>query len=112
MAGKVKMMTAKPASQEPIDVKIEFSQSAGLIRVVDPRIFRADRRGWCTTLAEAATSRQGVQAVRLDLRTATCEIQFTSGPMATAMADVFAASMSVANQSSTNQRGSGRSWYS
>jgi len=112
LAGKVKTISAKPASQEPADVKIEFSQSAGLIRVVDPRIFRTDRRGWCSTVAEAAASRQGVRAVRLDLETATCEIQFTSGPMAPAMADVLAASMRVANQSSTNPRGSRRSWFS
>jgi uncharacterized membrane protein YbaN (DUF454 family) len=106
------MMTAKPASREPVDVKIEFSQSAGLIRVVDPRLFSTDRRGWCLTVAEAAASRQGVQAVRLDLKTATCEIQFTSGPMAPAMADVLAASMRVANQSSTSPRGSRQSWLS
>ncbi len=112
LAGKVKTMSANSAGHEPVDVKIEFSESAGLIRVVDPRIFRADRRGWCSTLAESAASRQGVRAVRLDLETATCEIQFTSGPMAPAMAEVLAASMHVANQSSTNPRGSQRSWFS
>src|SRR5271166_3488102 len=105
-------MSAQPASREPVDVKIEISQSAGLIRVVDARIFRDDRRGWCSRMAEAAASRQGVQAVRLDLETATCEIQFMSGPRAPAMADVLAASMRVANQSSTNPRGSRRSWFS
>jgi len=112
LAGKVKMITAKPESQEPVDVKIEFSQSAGLIRVVDPRIFRDNRRSWCFTLAVAAVSRRGVRAVRLDLETSTCEIQFTSGPMATAMAKVLAASIRVANQSSTNPRFSRRSWFS
>jgi uncharacterized membrane protein YbaN (DUF454 family) len=105
-------MSAKTASREPVDVKIEFSQSAGLIRVVDPRIFRADRRGWCSSLAESAASRQGVQAVRLDLETATCEIQFKSGPLAPAMADVLATSMRLANQSSLSPRGSRRSWFS
>ncbi len=112
LADKVKMMTAKPASQAPVDVKIEFSQRGRLIRVVDPRIFRVDRRGWCSTVAEAAACRQGVRAVRLDVETATCEIQFTSGPMAPAMADVLAASMRMANQSSTSPRGSRRSWFS
>jgi len=112
LARKVKTMSAKAASHEPVDVRIEFSESAGLIRVVDPRIFRDDRRGWCSGMAEAAASRQGVRAVRLDLETATCEIQFTSGPKAPAMADVLAASMRVANQLSTKPHGSRRSWFS
>ena len=105
-------MTTNPASQEPVDVKIEINQSAGLIRVVDPRIFRADRRGWCTTVAEAAASRQGVRTVRLNLETATCEIQFHSGPMAPAMAEVLAASLRVADQASTTPSGPRRSWFS
>ena len=63
-------------------------------------------------MVEAAASRKGVRAVRLDLETATCEIQFTSGPMAPAMADVLAGSMRMANESSVNPCGSRRSWFS
>lgn len=105
-------MSARPASHEPVEVKIEFSESAGRIRVVDPRIFRADRRDWCSTLAEAAATRPEVQVVRLDVDSATCEIRFTPGAAGPAMADVLASSMRVANQSSTNPRDSRRPWFS
>ena len=87
-------MTTQPTGPQPADPKIEFNPSAGLIRVVDPRIFRADRRGWCSAVAAAAAGRQGVRAVRLDLDTASCEIQFHAGPLAAAMADVLAGSLS------------------
>jgi uncharacterized membrane protein YbaN (DUF454 family) len=105
------MMITKPASHEPGDVKIEFNQSAGLIRVVDPRLFHVGRRGWCSKVAEAAVIRQEVRAVRLDLEKSTCEIQFHSGPMASAMADVLATALRMANQSSANTRGLRRSWF-
>ena len=81
--------------REPDDLKIEINERAGLIRVVDSRVFRPERREWCRALAEAAVARRGVEAVSLDLVTATCEIQFAVGisqpaPSARAMADVFA----------------------
>lgn len=110
-AGRLKTKTPGPASQAPVDSKIELSQSAGLIRVLDPRIFRADRRQWCHTVAETAASRQGVRAVRVDLETATCEIQFASAPLAHTMADVLAASMRAADESSPGPCVSRRSWF-
>jgi len=81
--------------REPVDSKIEINERAGLIRVVDSRVFRPERREWCRALAEAAVARRGVEAVGLDLVTATCEIRFVvevSQPAlsARAMADVFA----------------------
>ncbi len=105
------MKTTQPARPEPLDVKIEFSQSTGLIRVVDSRIIRADRRSWCCAVAQAAACRQGVQSVRLNLETATCEIQFTPGPSASTMADVFAASMNQASAAGTSLQPARRSWF-
>src|SRR4051812_1891850 len=37
--------------REPVDSKIEINERAGLIRVVDSRVFRPERREWCRALA-------------------------------------------------------------
>jgi uncharacterized membrane protein YbaN (DUF454 family) len=89
-----------------LDPRIEIDEAGRLIKVHDPRLFRGDRRHWCLRLTEAAASRPGVHSVRLDLNTASFEIQFAALPsesastsLANAMADVFAAAMSEANSS-------------
>ena len=89
--------TAEPAAQPLGDLKIEISQSAGVIRVLDPRIFREDRRGWCRALADSAAGGRDVRSVRLDLETAAYEIQFVAQPSAHVMAGVLAESMRAAD---------------
>lgn len=90
--------------------RIEIDEAGRLIKVHDPRLFRADRRRWCWKLVEAAASRPGVHSVRLDLRTASFEMQFAAVPSMTvttspmsAMADIFADAMSEADASSMNE---------
>jgi uncharacterized membrane protein YbaN (DUF454 family) len=119
-AGNPKVESAEVTGRGPVDLNIEISEGSGLIRVVDSRLFRADRRDWCRSLAEAAATRRGVHAVSLDLETATCEIQFAVGrsapaPSARSMADVFAAAMGEANASNVGPetpRGRSSRWLS
>ena len=91
------------SESDPSDkAKIEILESAGVVRVRDPRLFRQERRGWCRILAEAAICHPRVRAVQLDLEAAVCEIQFDDGPAAPsaiAMAEVLAASIRQADGS-------------
>jgi uncharacterized membrane protein YbaN (DUF454 family) len=82
--------------------KIEIDEVGRLIKVHDQRLFRAGRRQWCRKLVEGAASRPGVDLVRLDLNSASFEIQFAAVPPVSAsparvMADVFADAMSEAD---------------
>ncbi len=82
--------------------RIEIDEVGRLIKVHDPRLFRADRRQWCRKLVEAAARRPGVDLVRLDLNSASFEMQFAAVPSVSAspvreMADVFADAMSEAD---------------
>src|SRR5271165_5679531 len=89
--GKSMPTAVEPGVQPPGDMKIEISQSAGMVRVLDPRIFRGQRRDWCRALADSAAGCPEVQAVRLDLEMAVCEIQFVAQSSAHSMAGVLAA---------------------
>lgn len=104
---------AKPSSRPSSDRKIEIADRAGLLRVVDSRIFRTDRREWCRSMAEAAVRQNGVDSASLDLEAATCEIQFSlrpsiPAPTKRAMADAFAAALLEANASITASEKPGR----
>jgi uncharacterized membrane protein YbaN (DUF454 family) len=104
--GKGKRPTTAVKQGRSAQPRIEIDEAGRLIKVHDPRLFRADRRCWCRRLVEAAASRPGVLSVRLDLHTASFEVQFATVPSVTvttsptsAMADIFADAMSEANAS-------------
>jgi uncharacterized protein len=94
-----------------VDLKIEISQSAGTVRVSDPRLFRDDRREWCRALADSASTGRDVRAVRLNLETAACEIQFVAQASAHVMASVLAESMRAADQPRRSNSPYRRGWF-
>jgi len=97
--------------EPPGDLKIEISQSAGVVRVLDPRIFREDRRAWCRALVDHAAGCRDVRSVRLDLETAACEIQFLAQPSAHAMAGVLAASLRAADVPNSSRLPARQGWF-
>jgi uncharacterized membrane protein YbaN (DUF454 family) len=104
--GKRKRLATAFKRRRPFEPTIEIDEVSRLIRVHDPRLFRSDRRRWCRKLVEAAASRHGVHSVRLDLNTASFEVQFAAEPslslsasLTSAMAHVFADAMSEADAS-------------
>src|SRR4051812_42118155 len=87
-----------PSAAQPLDDrKIEISPADGVIRVLDPRIFREDRRGWCRSLADSAAGSPAVRSLRIDLEAAACEVRFVAELSAHDMAGVLAASMRAAD---------------
>ena len=92
-------------------MKIEISQSTGVVRVLDPRIFREDRRAWCRALADHAAGCRDVRSVRLDLDAAACEIRFVAEPSAHAMAGVLAASIRAADAPRSCRLSARRGWF-
>ena len=104
--GKGKRPASAFLRRKSFEPTIEIDEVGRRIKVHDPRLFRSDRRRWCRTLAEAAASRPGVHSVRLDLNTASFEMQFEEASSvpesafpASAMADLFADSMREADAS-------------
>ena len=47
---------------------IEFDESAGSLRIYDPRLFQAGRRGFCERLLKAASRQPGLSRQRLSSR--------------------------------------------
>jgi len=103
--------TLRQAAQPPANLKIEISQSAGVVRVRDPRIFHEERRAWCRELAESMTGCPEVRAVCLNLETAAFEIRFLAQPSAHFMAGVLAASMRAADSPTSGGSPAGRGWF-
>jgi uncharacterized membrane protein YbaN (DUF454 family) len=69
---------------------IEFDESAGSIRVYDPRLFQAGQRGFCERLLKAASRQPGVSKAQVDLASASCQIEFSPGSQSPRlMADSF-----------------------
>ena len=69
---------------------IEFDERSGLVRLYDPRLFRAGRRGFCERLLKAATRQPGIHKAEIDLASASCQIEFCPGSNAPrCMADAF-----------------------
>ena len=58
---------------------IEFDESAGLVRIYDPRLFQAGRRGFCERLLKAASRQPGIRKAEVDLAAASCQIEFCPG---------------------------------
>jgi uncharacterized membrane protein YbaN (DUF454 family) len=70
---------------------IEFDERGGSVRVYDPRLFHAGRRGFCERLLEAAARQPGIYKAEVDLASASCQIEFSPGSTTPqCMADSFA----------------------
>jgi hypothetical protein len=69
---------------------IEFDESAGSLRIYDPRLFQAGRRGFCKRLLTLASRQPGITKAEVELASASCHIEFGPGPQtAQFMADSF-----------------------
>jgi uncharacterized membrane protein YbaN (DUF454 family) len=60
-------------------LEIEFDESAGSVRIYDPRLFQAGRRGFCERLLKAAARQPGIRKAEVDLASASCQIEFCPG---------------------------------
>jgi hypothetical protein len=60
-------------------LEIEFDESAGSVRIYDPRLFQAGRRGFCERLLKAASRQSGISKAEVDLGSASCQIEFCHG---------------------------------
>ncbi len=69
---------------------IEFDASAGSLRIYDPRLFQAGRRGFCERLLKAASRQPGIIKAEVELASASCQIEFSPGlQTAQCVADSF-----------------------
>jgi uncharacterized membrane protein YbaN (DUF454 family) len=81
---------------------IEFDESAGSVRVYDPRLFQAARRGFCERLLKAASSQPRISRAHIDLASASCQIDFSAGSQTPRfMADSFVRAVREASAGST-----------
>jgi uncharacterized membrane protein YbaN (DUF454 family) len=60
-------------------LEIDFDETAGSVRVYDPRLFQAARRGFCERLLLAATLQAEISKAEVDLASASCRIEFGPG---------------------------------
>jgi uncharacterized protein len=60
-------------------LEIEFDEGAGSVRIYDPRLFQAGRRGFCERLLKAASRQPGIRKAEVDLASASCQIEFCPG---------------------------------
>jgi hypothetical protein len=58
---------------------IEIDERAGLVRVHDPRLFRAGQHAFCKRLLAAASQQWQIRRAEVNLATATCWIEFGPG---------------------------------
>ena len=69
---------------------IDFDERLGLVRVYDPRLFRAGRSDFCERLLEAASHQRGVHKAEIDFASASCLVEFDPGSNTPgSMADAF-----------------------
>jgi hypothetical protein len=70
---------------------IELDERVGSLRIYDPRLFQARRRGFCERLLKAASRQPGIVKAEVELASASCQIEFSPGVRTTAvcMADSF-----------------------
>jgi uncharacterized membrane protein YbaN (DUF454 family) len=81
---------------------IEFDERGGSVRVYDPRLFQAGRRGFCERLLEAASRQPGIHKAEVDLASASCQIEFSPGSTTSqCMADSFARAVREASAGSS-----------
>lgn len=81
---------------------IEFDESAGALRIYDPRLFQAGRRDFCKRLLKAASRQPGIIKAEVELASASCQIEFSPGSQsALCVADSFARAVREASAGSS-----------
>ena len=70
--------------------EVTIVEHEGSIRVRDPRMFRAERRGFCRRLVEQAALESRIRRVEVDLESATVRMDFGALATSQAMALAFA----------------------
>jgi hypothetical protein len=69
---------------------IELDARVGSLRIYDPRLFQAQRRGFCERLLKAASRQPGVVKAEVELASASFQVEFSPGVQtALFMADSF-----------------------
>jgi uncharacterized membrane protein YbaN (DUF454 family) len=89
---------------------VEMDETAGTLRVNDPRLVTKDRRAFCRRLVDAVAHRPGVRKTVVDLASASCRVEFSPGNTDLhTMAAVFADS--VREASAAARDGDGTPWW-
>jgi uncharacterized membrane protein YbaN (DUF454 family) len=94
----------RPVEGQPVSpcLDIEFDEREGLVRVYDPRLFRAARRDFCERLLEAAARQPGIHKAEIEFASASCQIEFSPGSNAPrSMADGFVRAVREASAGSS-----------
>jgi uncharacterized membrane protein YbaN (DUF454 family) len=94
----------RPGEGEAVSpcLDIEFDELEGLVRVYDPRLFRAARRDFCERLLEAAARQPGIHKAEIEFASASCQIEFSPGSNAPrSMADGFVRAVREASAGSS-----------
>jgi hypothetical protein len=69
---------------------IELDARLGSLRIYDPRLFQARRRGFCERLLKAASRQPGIVKAEVEFASASCQVEFGPGVQtALCMADSF-----------------------
>ncbi len=89
---------------------IEIDERVGLVRVHDPRLFRAGRRSFCKRLVEAVSERPEIRRAEINLAAATCQMEFGPGlPTSQALASAFVSA--VRQAAAGGPRGERTHWW-
>jgi hypothetical protein len=89
---------------------IEIDEKAGLVRVHDPRLFRAGHHSFCKRLLAAAAEQREVRRAEVNLTTATCWLEFGPG-LGTSQVLASAFINAVRKASVGTLRKARRSWW-
>ena len=89
---------------------IEIDERVGLVRVHDPRLFRAGRRSFCKRLVQAVSERPEIRRAEINLAAATCQMEFGPGlPTSQALASAFVSA--VRQATAGGPRGERTHWW-
>ncbi len=97
--GSSLIIPTEPTGQQEGDgaypcLDIEIDERVGLVRVHDPRLFRAGRRSFCKRLVEAVSERPEIRRAEINLAAATCQMEFGPGlSTSQALASAFVAAV-------------------
>jgi uncharacterized membrane protein YbaN (DUF454 family) len=78
----------------PFSLDIDIDEREGVLRIYDPRSFRAGRRAFCRRLIDAVAGHPGFEKAEIDLAAASCSLKFdVHSATADAMADAASAAI-------------------
>jgi len=89
---------------------IEIDERVGLVRVHDPRLFRAGRRSFCKRLVQAVSERPEIRRAEINLAAATCQMEFGPG-LRTSQALASAFVHAVRQAAAGGPRGERTHWW-